>query len=155
MSKVAILGLDSAAPALLEKWGDQLPNLSRLMSSGASGQLRTTHPPITVPAWTSMTSSMDPGQLGFYGFRNRKDHSYEAYQFATSGLVKVPRLWDLVGEAGKRSVVLGVPQTYPPKPFEGEMVTCFLTPNTDARYTHPASLKEEVERLREQVENVE
>ena len=76
-------------------------------------------------------------------------------KFATSGLVKVPRLWDLVGEAGKRSVVLGVPQTYPPKPFEGEMVTCFLTPNTDARYTHPASLKEEVERLREQVENVE
>ena len=75
MSKVAILGLDSAAPALLQKWGDSLPNLTGLMASGAYGQLRSTHPPITVPAWTSMTSSRDPGQLGFYGVRNRKDHS--------------------------------------------------------------------------------
>ncbi len=147
MSKVAILGLDSAAPALLQKWGDSLPNLTGLMASGAYGQLRSTHPPITVPAWTSMTSSRDPGQLGFYGFRNRKDHSYDGYQFATSGLVKVPRLWDLIGQAGKRSIVLGVPQTYPPSPFEGEMVTCFLTPNSEARYTHPPELKEEVERV--------
>ncbi len=147
MSKVAILGLDSAAPALLQRWEGQLPNLRRLMSSGASGQLRSTHPPITVPAWTAMTASRDPGQLGFYGFRNRKDHSYDGYQFATSGLVKVPRLWDLVGAAGKRSVVLGVPQTYPPKPFEGEMVTCFLTPGNESRYTHPESLRDEVENV--------
>ena len=31
-----------------------------------------------------MMSSKDPGQLGFYGFRNRKDHSYDGYAFANS-----------------------------------------------------------------------
>ncbi len=84
-----------------------------------------------------MMSSKDPGQLGFYGFRNRKDHSYDGYAFANSALVKEPRLWDLLGDAGKRSILLGVPQTYPPRPLNGEMVTCFLTPSTKAQYTYP------------------
>lgn len=35
-------------------------------------------PPITVPAWSCMMSSHDPGSLGIYGFRNRTDHSYLA-----------------------------------------------------------------------------
>jgi predicted AlkP superfamily phosphohydrolase/phosphomutase len=91
----------------------------------------------------------DPGQPRFYGFRNRKDHSYDGYAFANSALVREPRLWDLLGEAGKRSIILGVPQTYPPRPLNGEMVTCFLTPSTKAQYTYPESLKAEVERVAE------
>ncbi len=94
-----------------------------------------------------MMASKDPGQLGCYGFRNRKDHSYDGYAFANSTQVKEPRLWDLLGAAGKRSIVLGVPQTYPPRPIVGEMVTCFLTPSTKAQYTYPESLKAEVERV--------
>jgi len=47
-----------------------------------------------------MMSSRDPGELGFYGFRNRKDHSYDGYAFASSAQVKVPRLWDWLGQAG-------------------------------------------------------
>jgi predicted AlkP superfamily phosphohydrolase/phosphomutase len=54
-----------------------LPNLSRLMDAGTYGELTSTIPAITVPAWASMLSSKDPGQLGFYGFRNRADHTYE------------------------------------------------------------------------------
>src|SRR5207244_1731101 len=99
------------------------------------------HPPTTVPAWTSMMASRDPGALGFYGFRNRKDHSYDGYAFANSAQVKVPRLWDWLGKAGLQCVVLGVPQTYPPSPIHGEMVTCFLTPSTKSAYTHPPTLK--------------
>jgi len=109
--------------------------------------MRSTHPPITVPAWTAMMASRDPGELGFYGFRNRKDHSYDGYSFANSTQVKVPRLWDRLGAAGRRSIVLGVPQTYPPSPLAGEMVTCFLTPSTQSQYTYPAELKAEVERV--------
>ena len=61
--------------------------------------------------------------------------------------MKVPRLWDWLGRAGMHSVVLGVPQTYPPSPINGEMVTCFLTPSTKSEYTHPPELKAEVERV--------
>jgi predicted AlkP superfamily phosphohydrolase/phosphomutase len=146
--KVLVVGLDSAPPSLtFDVYRREMPTLGSLRERGASGRLRSTHPPITVPAWTSMMTSQDPGQLGIYGFRNRRDHSYDAYAFATSTTVRSPRVWDLLGQAGKRSIVLGVPQTYPPRPIRGEMVACFLTPSTQAAYTFPAALKAEVERV--------
>jgi len=149
-SKLLVVGLDSAAPALVfERWRDELPTLSALIARGAHARMRSTHPPITVPAWTSMMSSRDPGELGFYGFRNRKDHSYDGYAFANSAQVKVPRLWDWLGGAGLHCIVLGVPQTYPPSRINGEMVTCFLTPSTQSQYTWPPELKAEVEQVTE------
>ncbi|MBI2964154.1 MAG: alkaline phosphatase family protein [Deltaproteobacteria bacterium] len=148
MPRVAVLGLDSAPPALFfHRYRSEMPNLERLMRSGLVAHLESTNPPITVPAWTSMMSSKDPGQLGFYGFRNRKDYSYDGYQFANGALVREPLVWDVLGRHGKRSILLGVPQTFPPRPIEGEMVTCFLTPSTESAYTYPASLKPEVERV--------
>lgn len=143
---VLVVGLDSAPPRLVfEVFRDEMPTLSGLIARGAYGRLASTNPPITVPAWTAMMASKDPGQLGCYGFRNRKDHSYDGYAFANGASVKERRLWDILGDAGKRSVVLGVPQTYPPRPIVGDMVTCFLTPSTKAQYTWPEGLKAEVE----------
>ena len=75
--KVLVDGLDSAPPRLIfEVFRKEMPTLSGLIERGAHGRLESTNPPITVPAWTAMMSSKDPGQLGCYGFRNRKDHSY-------------------------------------------------------------------------------
>src|SRR5882724_8192539 len=77
VEKVLVIGLDCAEPSLVfEKWRDQLPNLSRLMEQGAWTTMNSTTPPITVPAWSCMMSSKDPGTLGIYGFRNRKDFTY-------------------------------------------------------------------------------
>ena len=122
-SKLLVIGLDSAAPALVfDRWRRHMPTLSDLIDRGAHARMLSTNPPITVPAWTAMMSSHDPGELGFYGFRNRKDHSYDGYAFANSALVKVPRLWDWLGDAGKHCVVLGVPQGLVPvnrKPTPG------------------------------------
>src|ERR1043165_5525311 len=147
MAKVAIIGLDSMPPAyFFEKYREQMPNFARLMKKSLCARLLSTHPPITVPAWTSMMSSKDPGQLGFYGFRNRKDHSYDGYQFANATLVREPLTWDILGKHGKKSLLVGVPQTYPPRPIAGAMVTCFLTPSTKSEFTYPPPLKAEVER---------
>src|SRR3989441_3009877 len=141
-SKLFIVGLDSATPALVfDRWRDQLPTLSSLIARGAHGRMLSTHPPITVPAWTSMTASRDPGELGVYGFRNRKDHSYDGYAFANSAQVKVPRLWDWLGQARLHTVGLGVPETYAPSAVNGERVRCFLTPSTRSEYTYPPALK--------------
>lgn len=146
--KVAVLGLDCATPQLVfDQFKDDLPNLSRLMAEGSYGELESTYPPITVPAWSCMMSSRDPGELGCYGFRNRKDHSYDGYTLANALAVQKPLVWDYLQEQGLRSILLGVPQTYPPRPILGEMVTCFLTPSTQNEYTYPAALKEEIERV--------
>ena len=146
MTKVMIIGLDCAEPSLLlERWRDQLPVLSGLMERGAHGRLTSVIPPITVPAWSCMMASRTPGDLGVYGFRNRADHSYDNLFIANSTAIKEPRLWDLATRAGKPSIVLGVPGTYPPRPLNGVMVSCFLTPTTDSQYTFPPMLKREIE----------
>jgi predicted AlkP superfamily phosphohydrolase/phosphomutase len=143
--RVAIIGLDCAAPELVfERWADELPNLSKLRQHGLYGELESVIPAITVPAWSCMMSSKDPGSLGVYGFRNRKDHSYNGMTVANSDAIHEPRLWDILSITDKQSIVLGVPGTYPPTPINGSMVSCFLTPSTDVDYTYPVSLKQDI-----------
>ena len=147
--RLAVIGLDCAEPSLVfERWREDLPNLRALIERGAWGRLRSTDPPITVPAWSCMMTSQDPGQLGVYGFRNRQDYSYNGLGVADARAVRPPRLWDRLGQAGKHVIVQGVPQTYPPAPVNGELVSCFLTPNPrlDA-YTYPPRLRDELEEL--------
>jgi predicted AlkP superfamily phosphohydrolase/phosphomutase len=148
-SRALVIGLDCAAPQLVfDQWLDQLPTIRGLTERGAWGVLRSCDPPITVPAWSSMTSSRSPGSLGFYGFRNRRDHSYDKLTFADSRSVRVPRVWDLLSTRGRPVIVLGVPQTYPVTRVNGVMVSCFLTPDTEtSQYTYPAGLKGEIEAL--------
>ena len=143
--KVFVIGLDCLTPQLVfDQWRDELPNFCRLMDQGVYGELESTVPPITVPAWSCMLSGKDPGELGFYGFRNRADHSYDQMNIATSRAVKADRVWNVLDKAGKRSILVGVPQTYPPTPINGEMITSFLTPSTRSQYTYPPELRDEI-----------
>lgn len=147
--RVAVIGLDCAEPRLVfDRWREQLPNLSRLMAAGTWGPLRSVDPPITVPAWSCMMTGRDPGELGIYGFRNRSKHDYTSLSVADSSAVQVDRLWEHFSRAGKHVVVVGVPQTSPPVPVNGELVSCFLTadPRKDP-YTYPAALRAEIESI--------
>ena len=146
--RVLVVGLDCAEPSLvLDRWRDELPTLRRLMDGGTYGELTSTIPAMTVPSWAAMMSGKDPGQLGFYDFRNRADYSYEAMTIATGQAVKADRVWDIASRAGKQTITVSVPQTYPVKPVNGAMIGCFLTPSTRSPYTYPPELKQEIERL--------
>ena len=140
-----IIGLDCAAPKILfDDMRSELPVISGLMERGVWGELESCDPPITVPAWSCMMSSKDPGTLGFYGFRNRKDHSYDGMTFATNEKMKHDRVWDILSRDGRHVVVLGVPMTFPPRQVNGEMVSCFLAPSIESRYTYPEELRDEI-----------
>ena len=139
--KVAVIGLDCAVPALvLHRWRNDLTNINALVESGFGGVLKSIIPPITVPAWACMMSGLDPGELGLYGFRNRKDYSYDGLVLADSRGVKSPRVWDHLTLANRSSIVLGAPPGYPPAPIKGMMVGCFLTPDKTVEYTYPSWL---------------
>ncbi len=143
--RVMIIGLDCAPPEIVfDDMRAELPVISGLMDRGAWGNLESSDPPITVPAWSCMMSSKDPGALGFYGFRNRADHSYDGMVFATSDRVKDDRLWDILSRAGKHCTVMSVPMTYPPPNVNGELISCFLAPSTKSRYTSPPELHTEI-----------
>lgn len=147
-SRVALVGLDCATPQLLfDRHADDMPVLTGLREASAWGPLASVVPPITMPAWACMMSGGTPGELGVYGFRDRRDHGYGPLGFATSQDIGLPRLWDLLSRSGRTSVVLGVPGTYPPEPIRGEMVSCFMAPSTDTEFTYPVDLREEVQRV--------
>jgi predicted AlkP superfamily phosphohydrolase/phosphomutase len=139
-----LIGLDGAAPRLVfDRLRPHLPCLSELMARGVFGTLRSTTPPITVPAWACMVSGRDPGELGIYGFRDRVPGSRKL-RVVTADDVRAPRIWDLLGEAGRSASVLYVPPTWPPRPIAGEMVSCLLTPGPAARHAFPEALEAEL-----------
>ncbi len=129
---------------IFDEYAGDIPNLTKLRENGVWGPLESIVPPITVPAWMCMMTSKDPGTLGIYGFRNRKDHTYDGLSFATSWAIKEPTVWDILSKEGKDSIVMSVPPSYPPKELKGVQIGCFLTPNDEADYTYPKELKAEL-----------
>ncbi len=145
--KMLIIGLDSTPPSILyEGLGRELENLSSIVHEGSRYILRSSHPPITIPAWAVMVTGKTPGELGLYGFRHRKPGDVNASYIASSKSIKYPAIWDELGSRGLRSIVMSVPPSYPPKRVNGYMISCFITPSTDVSYTWPITLKFELER---------
>ncbi|MGO9566643.1 MAG: adenylyl-sulfate kinase [Desulfomonilaceae bacterium] len=144
--KVAVIGLDCVPPSLIfEEWGSDLPTLRALMEHGAWGSLQSTDPPITIPAWTTMTTGKDPGELGLYGFRNRQGNDYREMVTVNSSHVGVPRVWSYLEDAGKTSILLGIPQTYPPQPHKGITVSGFPVPDCCTEFTYPSQLSAQLQ----------
>lgn len=144
--RLVVVGLDGVPPELLfEKLLPELPTLRYLTSRGLYGPMRSCDPPITVPAWAVMMTGRTPAELGVFGFRERKASSYTDISLVTSASIKHPAVWDYLGKAGKRSCLFGVPPGYPPKPIQGVIVGCHLTPDHTSRYTEPPELRQELE----------
>lgn len=95
-----------------------------------------------------MATSQDPGSLGIYGFRNRANYMYGGLSFVNSSSIKEPAIWDHLALHGKRSVVMGVPPSYPLRPIEGIRIGCFLTPDTkENEFTFPSAVGDEIRSL--------
>jgi predicted AlkP superfamily phosphohydrolase/phosphomutase len=144
--RLLIIGLDGVPPEFLfDRVRPVMPNVARLLERGARAPLRTTDPPISVPAWPVMFTGVDPGTLGTYGFRHRKPSSYSASYIPTSRDLPVPTFWEILSQRGYRVAVIGMPLGYPPPPINGAYISDFLTPAGSADYTHPPELRKELE----------
>ena len=142
--RMIVIGLDCAPPCLVfDRYRNAMPNLSALMDTGTWGNLRSSEPPITVPAWTCMLSGRDAGELGLYGFRNRVPHETRL-RLVDGDDVHVKRVWDWLGEQGFRVAPLFVPLTSPPTPVRGHMVSGFMWPGGDSPWCFPRELESEL-----------
>jgi predicted AlkP superfamily phosphohydrolase/phosphomutase len=143
--KVVIIGLDGATFGLLRPLVDAgfMPTVGRFMSEGAWGNLLSTRPPVTCPAWPSMYTGVGPGKHGVFSFSHR-DAVTGRVRTAASTDVRVPKLWDLVGDAGRTSAVLNVPITFPAQPLKGVTLTGFVSPDDSPHVSYPASLADEL-----------
>ena len=140
-----VLGWDGVPPQVVfHDLLNELPNLKALIKKSVFGPLKSTKPPITIPAWMSMITGCDPGQLGLYGFRHRAPGDYKREWIPDSTKVKTPKVWDLIGDKNGKVVVIGVPPTYPPPKVNGLLVSGFLAPDTTHPYTYPKSLADTI-----------
>ena len=146
--RLVIIGLDGATFDLIEPWiasGD-LPNLQRLMEQGSWGALESVVHPFTAQAWTSMVTGTQQGKHRVFDFWERDFQTY-GFRLINASHRALPALWNLLSEAGRQVIVVNVPQTYPPEPVRGVMVSGRDTPGLTAAYTYPPELKPELDHV--------
>jgi predicted AlkP superfamily phosphohydrolase/phosphomutase len=140
-SKVLVVGLDGGTFDIIGPLLSQgkLPNIEKMMLSGVHSKLQSTILPLSPTAWTSFSTGKNAGKHGVYDFSRRIPGKYD-YTPTTSYDQRAQPIWDIIGRAGGRSIVVNVPLTYPPKKLDGFMITGFPTPTEGESYTYPSSL---------------
>lgn len=145
MSKrVLIIGLDGGSWTILKPAIEQgyMPFLKSLIDSGCSGILESTIPAITPAAWGTFQTGRNPGANGVYSF-SYWDRTTKKFTLVNSTNLK-QTIWQMLAKAGKRTVALNVPMTYPPQPVNGYTISGILTPSTQSNFTYPPEFKTEL-----------
>lgn len=145
--KVMVIGLDGVPLDLIQRWaeGGHLPNLQRLMATGAVGELRSTVPPTSGPSWSSFVTGMNPGKTGIYDFLYRREGTYH-FPPVNASLRSGKTVWRYLSDAGHRVGVLNLPMSYPVEQVNGFVVSGWMTPYAATDFTHPPELAAELER---------
>lgn len=145
-SKVVVIGLDAATPALVEKWiaEDRLPNIARFFADGAIGNLNSVPNRHSGPAWSTMTTGLNPGKHGIFWFTEDVPETYE-YKFINGSYRKGKPFWRILSEEGQRVGIMNIPVTYPAEEVNGVFVAGLDSPSADAPgFTYPPELRHEV-----------
>ncbi|WP_224332492.1 alkaline phosphatase family protein [Haloprofundus halobius] len=143
--RVAFIGTDGVPFSLLDEHRDEFPNFARLADEGTAGAIDSIVPPESSACWPALTTGVNPGETGVYGFQDREVGSYDTY-VPMGRDVQATRLWDRVSEAGMDATVMNVPVTFPPQRNVQRMVSGFLSPSVD-KASQPDELRETLESM--------
>ncbi|AKG92424.1 hypothetical protein GAH_00219 [Geoglobus ahangari] len=139
--KVFVIGLDGATwdviLPLVER--GELPTFKKLIENGAWGVLKSTIPPVTIPAWPAFVTGKNPGKFGVFDFFV-VDENGES-RIVTSKDIKSKKLWDYLGFFGLKSIVVNLPNSYPVEKINGVMVSGMLTPEGKP-FAYPPEVEE-------------
>lgn len=141
-SKVLILGIDSPVASRIYNWAKsgQLPALRKLIDDGVyCSNCLVPFPTITPPNWTTIATGAWAGTHGITDFdvHNPGDPLDKTHQGFDSTDVLAETLWQAGERAGKRSIVLNWPTTWPPTVKDGYQVAGFGLNITDWRKDVP------------------
>jgi predicted AlkP superfamily phosphohydrolase/phosphomutase len=131
--RLMILGLDGATWTVLDPMRRRglMPNLDALLARSAHGTLRSTVPPVTTAAWTTMMTGCAPARHGVFDHRYY-DAPTRQMKVNHSGRRRVPTFWHALSDAGRTVVSLNTPGTYPPLKVRGVVVSGMDAPHLDA-----------------------
>ena len=143
--KVILLGLDGGTFHLLRPWIEDglMPNLGVLMKQGTWGDLASTIPATTPPAWSTCVTGKNPGKHSVLDFRESFLRDRQR-PLISSKSIRAKKLWQILADRDKKVGLISVPITYPPEPVNGFVISGLLTPDGESTYTYPTELKDEL-----------
>ncbi|HEV2444549.1 MAG TPA: alkaline phosphatase family protein, partial [Candidatus Sulfopaludibacter sp.] len=122
--KVLLVGWDAADWKIIHPLmaAGKMPNVERLVNSGATGQIATLHPPLSPMLWTSICTGKRPYQHGIHGFVEPAPDG-SGVRPVTNLSRKSKALWNILTQNGLRSTVIGWWPSHPAEPIAGVMVS--------------------------------
>jgi predicted AlkP superfamily phosphohydrolase/phosphomutase len=145
-NRIIVIGLDGATLDLIHPYIREgyLPAFKKMVEEGIWGELASTVPPMTGPAWSSFITGKNPGKHGVFDFMMRNPEGYD-WITINSTYRAGQAFWNLLGDQDRKVVVFNVPITYPPEKVNGVMVSGLLTPPGAKNFIIPPELKERMD----------
>jgi predicted AlkP superfamily phosphohydrolase/phosphomutase len=139
--KVLVVSFDGGVWANLKPIAEAgiMPNLQKLLKEGNSGDLESTIPPVTPPAWTAFMTGCNPAKSGVFDFYEHQEGSYKP-SLTTNKSIQVDTLWKILSDSGLRVGIIDVPINYPPPEVNGFIVSGWERPSNKKVFTYPADL---------------
>ncbi|MFX1518499.1 MAG: alkaline phosphatase family protein [Promethearchaeota archaeon] len=141
--KVFVIGIDGGTFEIIKPCLHKLPNFSKILNEGANGFLKSTIPPLSPAAWTSIITGTNPGKHGIFGFFSESSEDYRL-KLSYVKKRKSKAIWHILNEHGKKTVVVNFPFAYPPEKVNGLIISGLGAPGIESRFTYPSSLKQEL-----------
>jgi len=139
-----MIGLDGGTMSVIKPLAREglLPNLASLMKRGVSGDLESTVPFITPPAWATFFTAKHPGRHGLYDFTKTNPETGDK-EFVNFSDVHSDTLWSVLTKSGKKVCSINVPLTYPMPKIDGYLISGLMSP-PEQLITYPESLAKEI-----------
>lgn len=141
--KLLVIGLDGATWEVIKPMvaRGELPYLRQLMEDGSHGDLQSTMPPFSPPAWATFMTGLNPGKHGIFGFVNFNPQSYSQIEsrLVTAAPLVGRTTFDLLSHFNYRLASISVPITYPAWPINGYMVSGEPCPDNQKQLVYPES----------------
>lgn len=134
-----VIGLDGVPASYLQERvaAGTMPALAELLRTGRLVAMDSSVPPVSGVAWAGLSTGVNPGRHGIYGFTELRPGTYDL-RFPNGRDLRSPRIWQRLAEGGLRSVVLNVPGTYPAQaPAGGLVVSGFVSPRLTRSVSPP------------------
>ncbi len=123
-NQTVLIGLDGATFTILDALMEEgvMPFLKEFVASGARAELRSVVPPITPPAWVSLTTGRSPGNHGVFDFFRPVSPASRHIQFTTSHDVHCETIWSIASRNGLKVISLDFPTMFPSPAINGYVV---------------------------------
>jgi predicted AlkP superfamily phosphohydrolase/phosphomutase len=153
-SRVILFGLDGATYTVLDDLVQRgvMPFFGEFTGRGTRATLRSTVPPLTPPAWTSMVTGRSPGHHGIHNFMQFESPSSRFNRVVTTRQLRCETIWSIAARQGRRAGCLNFVAHNPPPRIDGFVIPGWMTWRWIRNQSHPGDI---INQLKEALPNLD